>query len=128
MRDNRRYYLHQRIKHFAEYNAYRKEVSVPNNASEAIKNKYVIELRDKYAYNIQLTIPAGPEYLIEVSNTLKTKLEKANAELTSIQKAINVIQNSCEHKMNDGSWAWRVIAYTHKEVNECLICKKRVTA
>jgi acetone carboxylase gamma subunit len=128
MRDNRRYYLHQRIKNLADYNAIRKEVSVPNDATEVMKNKYVIELRDKFGYNIQLTIPAGPEYLIQVIETLIEKRDKAKKELRSIQKAIDVIQNSCEHKMNDGTSAWKVIAHTHKEISQCQICKKEVTA
>lgn len=128
MRDNRRYYLHQRIKRIADYNALRKEVSVPNNAAEVMKNKYVIELRDKFGYNIQLTIPAGPEYLIQVIETLFEKRDKTKRELRDIQKAIDVIQNSCEHKMNNGLPAWEVIAHTHKEINQCQICKMEVTA
>lgn len=128
MRDNRRYYLHQRIKHFADYDARRKEVSVPNDATEVMKNKYVIELRDKFGYNIQLTVAAGPEYLSEVVETLIQKRDKAKKELRSIQKAIDVIQNSCEHKTSDGIYTWKVIAYTHKEINQCQICKMEVTA
>lgn len=128
MRDNRRYYLHQRIKNLADYNAIRKEVSVPNDATDVMKNKYVIELRDKFGYNIQLTIPAGPEYFIQVIDQLTEKMNIAKKAFQSLSKAIDVMQNGCEHKMADGSSAWKIIAHTHKEISQCQICKKEVTA
>ena len=101
---------------------------MPNDATEVMNNKYVIELRDRFFYNIQLTIPAGPEYLVEVVETLIEKREKAKKELRSIQKAIDIIQNSCEHKKNNGLSAWEVKGHTHKEISQCFICKMEVTA
>jgi GTPase SAR1 family protein len=65
---------------------------------------------------------------VEYDDLLKILMKEAKKELRSIQKAIDVIQNSCEHKMNDGTSAWKVIAHTHKEISQCQICKKEVTA
>lgn len=120
--------MHQRIKRIADYNPISKEISIPNNVDSALKNRYIIELRDKFNYNIQLSIPIGSAYITDTVKRLNGLLEKSRKETTKLQKAIDALQNSCEHKMDDGADAFVVIAHTHREINECLICKKTVTA
>lgn len=50
----RRYKLHQKIKHLAKYNAKLREKLVFHENDFVLTNKYIIELRDKFKYNIQL--------------------------------------------------------------------------
>lgn len=52
----RRYVLHQRIKKFASYNAKNRSVEVFYDDENLLKNRFIIELIEKYHYNIQLSI------------------------------------------------------------------------
>jgi len=51
---NRRYKLHQKIKQSFELYAKKRLVVIPHDYD--LKNKFVIELRDKFRYNIQYSI------------------------------------------------------------------------
>lgn len=50
----RRYKLHQKIKHLAKYNAKLREILVFHENDYVLTNKYIVELRDKFKYNVQL--------------------------------------------------------------------------
>lgn len=52
-----RYYLHQRVKLSFKYSAAEKTIYVSySKQNEALQNKYVRALRDKYHYSLQLEI------------------------------------------------------------------------
>lgn len=51
---NRRYHLHQRIKRIAKYDAKHRTVYLFTEDEKLLKNKYIVELRDKFQYSIQL--------------------------------------------------------------------------
>lgn len=53
---NRRYYLHQKIKLMYKYQARHRTVFIPANAEELSLKKQLHELRDKFGYNLQLSI------------------------------------------------------------------------
>lgn len=53
-RENRRYRLHQKIKGLVKYNAATKEVFLFQDDEHLFNNRYIVELRDKFYYNIQL--------------------------------------------------------------------------
>jgi hypothetical protein len=53
--DNRRYKLHQKIKHDFKYSANTKTVFIPYDYQMDI-DPFLLELRDKYKYNLQYTI------------------------------------------------------------------------
>lgn len=61
---NRRYKLHQKIKKRFEYYAKKKTVIVPHDYDS--QDEFLIELRDKFRYNIQYSIIQPKE--IEVNN------------------------------------------------------------
>lgn len=120
MNNNRRYYLHQRIKGIAKYNPISKEISIPNNVDSALKNRYLIELRDVFYYNVQLSIPVGADFITE--NVIRTEkmLAESIRHTKRLQKSIVDLQNSCDHKMGDGSEALM-------NGGKCLICFKNLT-
>ncbi|MEO6176971.1 MAG: hypothetical protein ABIP27_17595 [Flavobacterium circumlabens] len=62
--ENRRYKLHQKIKGLFEYHGKQKTVIIPWNYD--LQNEFVIELRDKFRYNIQYSILTPNE--IEVND------------------------------------------------------------
>lgn len=62
--ENRRYILHQKIKTLFEYHAKQKLVIIPYDYD--LQNEFVIELRDKFRYNIQYSILSPNE--IEVKD------------------------------------------------------------
>ncbi|MBS7232474.1 hypothetical protein KHA90_15755 [Flavobacterium psychroterrae] len=62
--ENRRYKLHQKIKMFFEYHGKQKTVIIPYNYD--LQNEFIIELRDKFRYNIQYSIISPNE--IEVKD------------------------------------------------------------
>lgn len=51
---NRRYRLHQKIKNLVHYDAKGHVIYVFQNDEYLFKNKYILELRDKFYYQIQL--------------------------------------------------------------------------
>lgn len=61
---NRRYKLHQKIKQQFEYYGKKKTVIIPHDYD--LQNEFLIELRDKFRYNIQYSI-VSPK-TIEVNN------------------------------------------------------------
>lgn len=60
---NRKYYLHRMIKRFATIRVGNRQILVPENKIDSIDNlkprqkKYLNEIRNKYGYTIQATIP-----------------------------------------------------------------------
>lgn len=61
---NRRYKLHQKIKQRFEYYAKKKTVIIPFDYD--LQDEFIIELRDKFRYNIQYSIISNKT--IEVNN------------------------------------------------------------
>ena len=61
---NRRYKLHQKIKREFELYAKKKLVVIPYDCD--LRDKFVIELRDKFRYNIQYSMISPND--IEVNN------------------------------------------------------------
>ena len=51
---SRRYKLHQKIKHLFVLNVRKRQIELPYD--HILVNESVIELRDRFRYNIQLTI------------------------------------------------------------------------
>jgi hypothetical protein len=61
--ENRRYKLHQKIKTLFEYHGKQKTVIIPYNYD--LQNEFIIELRDKFRYNIQYSIISPNEIEVE---------------------------------------------------------------
>lgn len=64
--ENRRYKLHQKIKQLFEYYGKKKLIIIPYDYD--LKDEFVIELRDRFRYNIQYSILSTND--IEVKNPL----------------------------------------------------------
>lgn len=69
-RENRRYRLHQKIKNIVKYSSKSKEIFVFQDDEQLFKNKYILELRDKFYYNVQLEAVKQNVY-----NLIQTGLE-----------------------------------------------------
>lgn len=58
---NRRYYIHSKLKNVLTIDAYNRQVLITDAIVESLDNKtkgLLFELRDKFKYNLQYTIPA----------------------------------------------------------------------
>lgn len=51
---NRRYHLHQLIKKWCRYDAKKHIIYVFDKDTELQANRYIVELRDKHQYSVQL--------------------------------------------------------------------------
>lgn len=51
---NRRYHLHQHVKKLCKYDAKKHIIYVFDKDTELQANKYIVELRDKHQYSVQL--------------------------------------------------------------------------
>lgn len=58
---NRRYYIHSKLKNVLTIDAHNRQVLITDAILESLDNKtkvLLFELRDKFKYNLQYTIPA----------------------------------------------------------------------
>ena len=60
IRNRRRYYIHQKVKHLFPYSAHRRQIEITEDDLKTItprQRKYLDELQHSFGYNIQYTIP-----------------------------------------------------------------------